>query len=463
MRLYRTVRHLRWEQVLGRFLFVGRRKLRQCFRKAWPTAIPAKGVQQPYPCSLNFGPKREGHHFSFLNIDHEFQGAVDWNEKKHGRLWTYNLNYFEFLNPVDVTREDGLAWIHEYIQAMARGEIHDGWEPYPISLRLVFWIRFVLHHQIEDPIIDASLKAQFKALRSQLEFHLMGNHLLENGLACLFASVYFRDQKVFFGMAQLVQRELDEQILSDGAHFELSPMYHQIILYRSLDVLQLLRYSDWELTRALAASLTQKVEGMLSWLKMMSYNDEDFPMFNDASIGVAPSTGSLLKYAQFLSLEPKDVPLGASGYRRLELGRWLLFADVGAIGPDYIPGHAHADTLGFELALDGKRVLIDPGVSTYEKNSRRELERSTPLHNSVSINHCDSSEVWGGGSGLGLVQDARLIRKGSVLCQHIMMDMPQWAWRMLVLLSWVWTPCRFTMYSEVVKGSKVRLIFILIR
>ena len=60
----------------------------------------------------------------------------------------------------------------------------------------------------------------------------MGNHLLENGFSLLFGSYYFRDEKLYSKAKEIIKTELREQILDDGAHFELSPMYHSIILHR---------------------------------------------------------------------------------------------------------------------------------------------------------------------------------------------------------------------------------------
>ena len=36
------------------------------------------------------------------------------------------------------------------------------------------------------------------------------------------------------------------KILEDGGHFELSPMYHQIMLFRVLDCIQLLKLNQLE-------------------------------------------------------------------------------------------------------------------------------------------------------------------------------------------------------------------------
>ena len=66
------------------------------------------------------------------------------------------------------------------------------------------------------------------------------------------------------------------------------------------------------------------------------------------------------------------------------------------MGPDYIPGHAHADTFNFELYLKGQPFIVDVGTSTYEKNKKRQEERGTKSHNTVLVNKTDQTEVWGG-------------------------------------------------------------------
>jgi hypothetical protein len=79
---------------------------------------------------------------------------------------------------------------------------------------------------------------------------------------------------------------------------------------------------------------------------------------------------------------------------RLEAGPAVLIADAAPVGPDYIPGHAHADTLSFELSLGSQRVLVNGGTSTYDAGEQRRRERGTAMHNTVEVDGEDSSEVW---------------------------------------------------------------------
>ena len=81
---------------------------------------------------------------------------------------------------------------------------------------------------------------------------------------------------------------------------------------------------------------------------------------------------------------------------RICKGEAVLLIDVAPIGPDYLPGHAHADTLSYELSLYGKRVLVNSGTSRYGSGPKRDWERSTAAHNTVEVDGQSSSETWSG-------------------------------------------------------------------
>ena len=134
----------------------------------------------------------------------------------------------------------------------------------------------------------------------------------------------------------------------------------------------------------------------------MTHPDGRIAFFNDAAFAIACEPEALEAYANRLELAPISSPqtaltaLTESGYLRLQLGSALALLDVAAIGPDYLPGHAHADTLSFELSLFGQRVLVNSGTSCYGISQERQRQRSTAAHNTVVIDAVDSSEVWSG-------------------------------------------------------------------
>ena len=48
------------------------------------------------------------------------------------------------------------------------------------------------------------------------------------------------------------------------------------------------------------------------------------------------------------------------------------------------------------MIKDGNPIFVDTGISTYEKNKRRQDERSTHSHNTVEICSQNQTQVWGG-------------------------------------------------------------------
>lgn len=406
--LWRTVRHLTPRQalyqVINRLRGPGRPRLPETAPTAYFLTVPGADKPASYQAGT----------FTFLNQSVSFQDAaateIDWNHADNGKLWTYNLNYFDFLNQSDMTAEAGLALILNFI---AQTDIlNDGLESYPTSLRLINWVHFLSRHRIRNDAVNAHLFAQTILLSRRLEYHLAGNHLLENGFALLIGSLYFRQTHWFRSASALVRAELTTQILADGCYNERSPVYHQILLDRLLDVLLALRHDDWHKDLNLIDFLTDKTQQMLNWLEAVTFRNGDVPMVNDAAWGMAPTTTQLRAKAgatwccdvartptsgsALAGIPDVGVRATASGYWLFRPPRYELFVDAGLLGPDHQPGHGHADTLSFVLYVDNFPVLVDSGTSTYQTGPRRTWERSTAAHNTVTVGGQNSSEVWAG-------------------------------------------------------------------
>ena len=390
-RLFHTLKYLKRKQIAYRIFYFSRKKWRSLFgfkytasieKKAFPLVL-SNSIYTPISCHNNT--------FSFLNKSNTFSGFPDWNFSGYGKLWTYNLNYFDFLNQKEIDMDRSVELINNYIDSFK--DLQDGFEPFPIALRGMNWIKFFSKHKIIDAKFDHSLYAQYKILEDQIEYHLLGNHLLENGFSLLFASYYFKDTGFYRNASDILVKELKEQILPDGAHFELSPMYHQIMLFRLLDCIDLVKNNDFFGNSKLPL-LEEKASLMLGWLMQISFADGSIPLLNDSANGVAPSTNELFAFAKYLKITPSQNALKESGYRVFKRQYFEMIVDVGDIGPDYIPGHAHSDTFNFELHVHEKPFIVDTGTSTYEVSSQRFSERSTSAHNTVRINNIEQSEVW---------------------------------------------------------------------
>jgi hypothetical protein len=398
-RLLRTLRHLKPVQVWGRV------RLRLYRPRVEVRPAPALRMARARWCGCSrMSSMAEPVCFRFLNIEHTLESAADWNRADWPRLWLYNMHYFD-----DLAADAALArtaWHRELIGEWIADNpppSRPGWEPYPTSLRIVNWIKWVLAGNTPDPEALHSLAIQVRWLRKHLEFHLLGNHLWANAKALVFAGAFFEGDEASRwlqrGMA-LLRRELAEQILPDGGHFERSPMYHAIVAEDLLDLVQLAALFPERFDATEVQAWRKTAMRMLRWLRVMTHPDGGIALFNDAASGIAPDNAALARYAARLGVTVDAAPLQAiealpdSGYVRLQQGNAVLIADVGEIGPDYLPGHAHADTLSFELSLNGQRVFVNGGTSTYDATPERVRQRGTAAHNTVVIDGKDSSEVW---------------------------------------------------------------------
>jgi hypothetical protein len=259
-------------------------------------------------------------------------------------------------------------------------------------------VKFLANHNTGNKEVNKQLYADCIRLTKKLEYHILANHLLENGFGLLFGAYYFQDVKLYQIAKKIIQKELKEQILKDGAHYELSPMYHQIILYRVLDGYNLV-YSNEAFFNDLKTKqlLYNTVKKMLSWNSNMIFSNGNIPLMNDAAFHIAPVYKDLSDYAVKTGIiERRNMPLKESGYRKMVVENKEIILNIGNIIPCYQPGHAHADTFNFELYLNGRPLIVDTGTSTYEVNERRFYERSTAAHNTVVVNNENSSQVWRG-------------------------------------------------------------------
>lgn len=398
-RYFHTLRHLRSVQFLGRV----RRLLPQR-----PNTRPAPRVRERSGRWL-IGPQRQAvtsspGTFRFLNQTYSISSPADWREAPVSRLWMYNLHYHDALNGMDSKGQTDLdRWLlQEWVRHNPPGS-SPGWEPYPTSLRIVNWVRWALSGGATEPYMLHSLAVQARWLQQRLEYHLLGNHLWANAKALVFAGGFFEGaeaNELLHQGLRLLERELDEQVLSDGGHIERSPMYQATLTEDLLDLRNLALALPDALPERFVKEVSGRASRMLRWLKVMSHPDGRISFFNDSAFGVAPDYQGLRAYALRLGVDVDDAPLDAvealpeSGYVRLQGGRAVVICDVAPVGPDYQPGHAHADTLSFELSLDGRRLFVNSGTSTYETGSLRSWQRSTAAHNTVEVDGADSSEVW---------------------------------------------------------------------
>ena len=327
-----------------------------------------------------------------------------WDDPFEPKLLRYHLHYFNDLQSPEAQLY-GLRYatlIQNWIVENPPGE-GTGWEPYPISIRIVNWIKWGLSGQKMSDLMLVSLVRQCLYLERQLEYHLMGNHLLANAKALVFAGLYFDGDMARRWLAKglaIYKKQVPEQILPSGGHVEGSPMYHSLILEDLLDLAQIFQIYK------LPGQYQDAIVLMLDWYKKMRHPDGGISFFNDSALNMAASYEELLNYGTQIKIispvcnEHKNIDIGADkgrgcdGYISLNKGNIFAILDCAPIGPDYLPGHAHADTLSFECSIGEDRFLVNSGISTYEKGPLRDWQRSTAAHNTVCIDEENSSQIW---------------------------------------------------------------------
>ncbi|WP_041282162.1 heparinase II/III family protein [Desulfohalobium retbaense] len=433
---FHTLRHLKAGQIYARLI----RKLRRPQIDSRPAPDIRTGGRQDWvqpvkrPQSM-LGPAT----FCFLNQTHTLHWPQGWNDAVADKLWLYNLHYFDDLHAQGA--EERTAWHHRlllrWVDENPPGK-GNGWEPYPTSLRVVNWVKWALAGNTLPEAAVHSLAVQVRWLGKHLEYHLLGNHLFANAKALVFAGAFFEGQEARQWMDKglaILAREIPEQILPDGGHFERSPMYHAIAVEDMADLVNICRAYPHSLPQQgheLVRSWPDTVQRMLEWLQAMCHPDGNIVLLNDAALNIAPGPKQLAQYCQRLGIRPASRESGErlrvtqlpdTGYIRVDAGEAVAFLDTAPIGPDYLPGHAHADTLTFALSVWGQRLIVDSGASCYGLGPERLRQRSTAAHNTVVVDGKDSSEVWSGfrvarrayPKGLTVRQDHEVV---TVQCSH---------------------------------------------
>ena len=341
---------------------------------------------------------------SFLHEKEKFNWKGEWLFREQSALWNFNLHYFEFLMPLTysykVTHD---ARYLERIKASILGWIENnpcgigtGWMSYTIAVRIVYWWScfFTFSNVLEDRFkrrMLASMYEQYVYLSGHLEKDLLANHYLEDLKALILCAIAFQDERMLNKALTEFKKQCREQILPDGMHYELSPMYHKIILEAVLRVAVALK-SVGKQDREIEAYLPKMLDAANAFEDGM----ERIPLFNDGGNNVAKSLDALLDATQnHYEMTPEKIAsLPDSGYYFFRNGVWTLMVDAGRPGAKENPGHTHCDAMSFELFREGHPVLVNCGTYAYQCADRA-FFRSTRAHNTLSISGTEQSECWG--------------------------------------------------------------------
>ena len=256
--------------------------------------------------------------------------------------------------------------------------VGDAWHPYPLSTRVGNWIAaLTLMPELASADLSRSLWRQLRRLERNVEDDVLGNHVIRNARALVLGGASFRAAGLTRRGIDLLRREVPEQVLPDGGHYERSPSYHLVVL-RDLLEIHAASPHTW---------LADAIGRMRAFAAALQRPDGAPALFNDGTIDVPRH-------------ELPDPPEGMavfpdSGFVVVREGAlWLAFR-CGAPSPEFLPAHAHADALSFQLWWHGLPVLVDPGTYTYEPGKERNWLRSTRAHSTICVNGRDQFRLRG--------------------------------------------------------------------
>lgn len=336
--------------------------------------------------------------------------AETWQCEGETALWRYNVQYCEYLLPLakrflDEGDERCLDLAKRIVRAWIARNPHSGggaaWDPYTISMRAVSWLSFYGECRealdADSPFVcalNASLAEQYSHLSQHLEKDLLANHYLEDLKALVILACYFGDKATLVFALPELEAQVAEQVLPDGAHFELSPMYQKVILEDLLRVSVCLRAFG-----SRSETIESRLKPMCDFVYSMERGANRTPLFNDSGDNVAKPASALLECAKRrFGIEPDyHAAFPDAGYYLLEGecgGRAVkVILDVGEPGPAYACGHAHCDMLSIEVFVDGEPWVVNAGTYAYQDGNRLDWKR-TAAHSTVQVDGVEQSECW---------------------------------------------------------------------
>lgn len=342
-----------------------------------------------------------------INID-----KIGWSENSLSEItekeWLVKLNSFEWINekqnfyfsPKQISFII-LSWISDNDD-----EISENWAPFILSKRITAWTKWLKTNEIPSEILSVitlSIYLQLKRLFIDFEYNKPANHLIENIRAFLAGCNYLLIRKQFFdnNMESQLSNVLSEgikqiniQILKDGAHFERGPMCHKIMFEAIKDIkdyaiyISKQKFLDNDIlkkSKSLSILCENKLLAMDKWTEYLTMSDGYLPQFND-SIKTEGSKNRLSNFTKVFE---------DSGFFVKHFNNYSFILSCGSPSPFFLPDHSHCDILSYELSIKNEKLIIDSGCNGYENEPLRQMCRETQSHNLPMIQGQEQSDIWG--------------------------------------------------------------------
>jgi uncharacterized heparinase superfamily protein len=309
----------------------------------------------------------------------------EWATELLGFSWLRHLRAAES----GITRANARALVDEWISV--QGSWHPvAWRPEILARRIMSWLSqspLVLHDadvQFYRRFLR-SLSRQVRYLRHATGDAREGLAQLRIAAALCYASLCMAGQGRHLRAAtRKLTEEIERQILPDGGHVSRNP---GVLIELLLDLLPL-RQAFSSRNIAPPALLLNAIDRMMPMLRFFRHGDGNFALFNGMGPTAASELATVLAYD-----DARGEPVANasySGYQRLQMGELLAIVDTGPPPPLELSQEAHAGTLAFELSSGAQRIVVNCGMTEFNKESWRPVARATASHSTVTFNESSS-------------------------------------------------------------------------
>lgn len=347
--------------------------------------------------------------------------AIDWRADPLGlQEWTHFLNRHHFLRGVaqrlEETGEERYArflartlrsWmVSNPVPVGSNGGAGPSWETLTAAWRLREWLWLLeslrLTRLFDGNIRQLVLRSVWEHARSLMDHkgHPTNWIIVESAALALAGMAFPQFVEACGWRAEGVRRldfEFQRQFFTDGAHYEISPLYHAISLGACLDVFIAAATRGISLPGSFGASLERCSE----YLAALCRPNFTWPSINDSGSSAGTYT-ELMTRAGEIFKRPDLMWIGSKGRRGTPPAEtFRLFPDAGIVtmrsgydpqarfltfraGP---PGaaHIHGDALSLDVTALGSPILVDPGITTYGPGPLTDHYRSATAHNTILI------------------------------------------------------------------------------
>jgi hypothetical protein len=314
-----------------------------------------------------------------------------------------------------------------------------------VAIRAVNWL-VASEFFCQEGMLPADFRRKFYAnvhehgrfIRNHLERSgATGNHYIADIAGLFFIATYcpfFREAETWrdFAIGELT-KEIRKQIYEDGCDFEGSTAYHRLVLEMFFYCKVLADRAGIVLPEAYNHRLRKMFEVSLYCIKpngtipqigdndngrflvftkrpnlehkyiltlaSVYYKDSSFKLpgfaFDEEAFWLfGPTAKRVYDKLQTRTSLPGPKSFPQAGWFVIRHNNDYCLISCGGNGQNGNSGHTHNDKLSFELVLDGRDVIVDPGTYVYTPYpNERSRFRSTSYHNTIAVDGCEQNEV----------------------------------------------------------------------